>query len=517
MRLAVIAVALAASAAAQTGSSTGFSFSETVKAATDVVVADIVSGAGVDDGSKVVVRARVIVVRTLSGHYRPGAELGFGWEYKPLLSEGPAVTSKVPLERGLWFLKPDKEGGVAPLRVTVEGSGSGGYYLPAGAAPRYYSPDAPLSYKIACEIAPIIEDIATHHADDLAPRPYVPSVPLTIPEWARTLGRFQALLMALQNLDGAAKSEIYNDFSARPEPYLKAIGIGGRLASGDASALLDLEKNVAVLAPIFANGAMHPGGMGVELRSNLPAARALARLAIAETTLPTLEFNAAMQLAGTRSAEFLPYFVVMLGAPAPSTRDAVLTAFCPLLRDTEWWKPEMANHCPNRTPLNDAAAEQAEIRYWTSWWDVNREKIAKTTVLADVHAPARYSIPQNPTGVSFEVPLEIRFLSLVEMARHEHDPVAGQLSDPDRAGYREVSARVNTKLDANQRRSEQMMDAARVAGKMPEFAQMKALNDQRTAILKAGLDELRNRLSPAGWQAVEKFFAQMGGGMVGGK
>jgi hypothetical protein len=44
---------------------------------------------------------------------------------------------------------------------------------------------------------------------------------------------------------------------------------------------------------------------------------------------------------------------------------------------------------------------------------------------------------------------------------------------------------------------------------------MKALNDERTAILKAGLDELRNRLSPAGWQAVEKFFAQMGGGMVG--
>lgn len=517
MRLAAIVVALAAFAGAQTSStstatstsSNAWNFNAILQGSSDIVVADIVSGGGVDDGSQVTMRARIRVVRVLHGGLVPGAEVDVKWQYKPTLMETPALTSKLPLERGVWFLH-----GAEALRASID-TLLGGAYLPAGGVPRYYPADAPMSHKVAAELAPAIEEIVTRHGADLTPRPYGTITPGVIPEWARAVGWLNALLMALQGVDSGAKKEVYADFSARPDPFLKGIGISGRLQGGDASALLDLETNLATVYPIFHDGAVRLGGIGVDLRNNLPAARALARLATGETAIPEIEGNAAMQLAGTHSAEFLPYFVVMLASPTPFTRDSVLMAFCPLLRDGPFWKAEMAAHCPNRSPLNDAAAEQAEIQYWTSWWEATRGQIAKTTPLADVRPPARYNTSQVPVTIR-QIPLEYRFDGLVNMTRNGRpDPVSAQLSESDRAVFREVTADVNAKLEVNQRRVEEMMNAARLAGKMPEPAQMRAVNDERNAILKAGINDIRNRLSPAGWQVVENFLNQMmGGGMI---
>jgi hypothetical protein len=73
-------------------------------------------------------------------------------------------------------------------------------------------------------------------------------------------------------------------------------------------------------------------------------------------------------------------------------------------------------------------------------------------------------------------------------------------------------AAVAGKLDADEKRAEQMMNAARIAGKIPELPRMRALNDERNVILKAGLEDLRARLSRTGRQALEKLFQRIGVG-----
>jgi hypothetical protein len=503
MRWAGIVVVFATAVCAQTSSSSnGWSFAETLRSSTDVVVADIVSGSGVDDGSLVTVRATVRVVRVLTGGLVPGAEVPLTWQYKPLLTQGPASTATVVNERGLWFLRRE-DGRMRPQQAAMDPT-LGGYFLPAGAAPRYYGSGATLAQKVAAEIAPVMEELATQHGADLAPRAYAPTAPLTIPGWARTHTRFYSLLIALQNLDVAAKKEVYADFSASPNPYLQAIGISGRLESGDTSAYFDLEKNVLTVAPIYEQGGLPLGPMLGPVVNNMPAARALARLAVGETALPTLESSAAMQLAATHSPEFLPYLMVLLRSPNPSTRGTTLIAFCQLLRDGALWKPEMTEHCPNHSPVNDAAAELQYIRYWTSWWEANRGQSAA------IAPPARYSIA-SPAPPMVPIPPEVRLLSLLGGQR---DIVEKQLGEADRATYAAIVADTNAKLAANDKKAEQVMNAARIAGKLPERSQLQALNDERNAILKASLDELRRRLSPAGRQVLEKFLNTVGGVMA---
>ncbi len=72
---------------------------------------------------------------------------------------------------------------------------------------------------------------------------------------------------------------------------------------------------------------------------------------------------------------------------------------------------------------------------------------------------------------------------------------------------------MNAKLAAIQKGVEEMMNAARIAGTLPTVP-----SDERLPALKSGLDDLRNRLSPAGWLVVEKFFKDMAisMGRVGG-
>ena len=311
MRPAILLL-LSATAFAQTFSShSGWSFTDTLQTATDVVVGDIVSGSAVDDGSQVSVKATVRVVRVLSGSAAAGAELVIQWQYRPTPLQGPAVTSTVPKVRGLWFVRR-AEGKAQALQAAVMMWSLGGFYLPAGDAPRYYNERAPLAYKIACEVAPVIEDLVARHGDDLGPQAPQAPVAGAPPAWAQTVTQFNALTMALQGT-GKSAAEAYAYFTSMPDPKLKLVGIQGRLQTGDASALLDLEKDLTVIAPALNRGSMMPmTSMGVDVRTNLLAAHALGRLATGETALPGIEAGAASQLASTRSPEFLPYLMVML-------------------------------------------------------------------------------------------------------------------------------------------------------------------------------------------------------------
>lgn len=543
MRLLLALVLFAAPAGAQTFTShSGWAFDDTLQTATDVLVGDVVNGAAVDDGSQVTVKATLRVVRALSGATPAGAELPLQWQFRPMPLESPAITSKVPLVRGLWFLRKNAEGRLELLRASGVLPALGGFYLPAGDAPGYYTNNAPLQYKIASEIAPVLEELVERNAADLGPHTPVPPVHGVLAPWVLTRMGYQALTMALQALDKTATAEAYRRFSSLPDLNLKMVGIEGRLNAGDTSALFDLEKNLASLAGAF-GVYMPPAIVGLNLRGDLPAAHVLARMGLSETPLPVPEGGLASQLATTRSPEFLPYLVVMLGSPNSGTRDGALMAFCQLLGpmgDTvkahPLWRPEMSGYCPNQSPTNDRAAQGKDIRFWTQWWDSNRQEIAKTVTLPSISAPVRYSVPEN-TGrqVVTEVPMEIRFLSLLNMSGaqpdHYHDaaggfvegprpgpydPVSVQMTPSDREAYGQVVGAVNAKLAAVQKGSEDMLNAARIAETMPDAKRSHELDRQRMAALKAGLDELRNRLSPAGWQVVERFLMEMGFGMMAG-
>jgi hypothetical protein len=542
MRLVLAVVLLAASAGAQTFTGhSGWSFDDTLQTATDVLVGDIVNGTGIDDGSQVTVKATLRVVRALSGATPAGAELPLQWQYRPMPLESPAGTSKVPLVRGLWFLRKNAEAKLEPLQASSMLPSLGGYYLPAGDAPGYYAGNAPLQYKIACEVAPVLEDLAARNAADLGPHAPEPPVRGVLAPWVQTRMRYQALIMVLQALDKTATAEAYRRFSSLPDLNLKMVGIEGRLNAGDTSAVFDLEKNLASFAGASSVN-RPPAIMGPNLRSDLPAAHALARMALSETPLG-LEGALAFQLATTRSPEFLPYLAVMLGSPNSGTRDGALMAFCQLLgpmgdavKAHPLWRPGMSGYCPNHSPMNDRAAQDKDIQFWKQWWDSNRQEIAKTVTLPAISAPARYSVTEN-TGWQevIEIPLEIRFMSLLNMSGAQpdhyhdargglvegpspgpHDPVSAQMAPSDREAYGQVAGAVNAKLAAVQKGSEDMLNAARIAETMPDAKRSKELNQQRMAALKAGLDELRNRLSPAGWQAVERFLTQMGIGMMSG-
>lgn len=351
--------------------------------------------------------------------------------------------------------------------------------------------------------------------------------------------QFDSLLMVLDSLQPAATTDVYRAFSTSADINLRFLGIMGRIGGGDTAALLELERDLPSLASAFTGPRASHHIMSADLRSNLPAAHALGRMALSETPLPGFEGAFAMRVGSTRSPEFVPYLIAMLDSPDPSTRGGALMAFCNLL-GPEWnqrakpqgfWDPEMAAYCPNGAPLNDLQQEQRDIRYWKEWWDSHREQLAKAVNLPVVAAPARYNAP-SPVRYITEIPLEVRFQSLLSMvasrATHyhdetgaivegappAHDPVAALLGAPDQEVWRKLVQDTNAKLEANRKRAMDAMNAARLQGTMPPRAALEAVEQERQSILKNGLQELRNRISPDGWQAIERFMKSSGAGMM---
>ena len=90
-----------------------------------------------------------------------------------------------------------------------------------------------------------------------------------------------------------------------------------------------------------------------------------------------------------------------------------------------------------------------------------------------------------------------------------HDPVAAQLTPADRDAYEEVFTAVNAKLLHSETLGRDSQRRAHRGNSPP------LITDDRIPALKSGLDDLRNRLSPAGWQIVEKFLNDMAIGMGG--
>ncbi len=543
MKLTAVLV-LAACASAQSYSShSGWNFTDTLESAADVLVADITAGSAVDSGSQVTVKATLHTVRILSGGIAPESDLHLQWNYRPAAYEPPAVTTKVPLVRGLWFLRRNAEGALEPLQAGFL-TPVGGSFLPLGSTAPVYAETEPLQTRIAREIDAAMEDLVAQHAPDFAPHRPEATLSGVLPAWVQTRNTFQALQIALQSLNEPAALEVYRRFSGMPDLNLEAVGIFGRLRAGDASAVFDLERDLPYIVATF--DALHPAPpilMGLDLSKDLPAAHALARIALSETPLPGIEGGLAFALARTRRPEFLPYFMVMLDSPDPGVRDSVLMSFCQLLgpppgtpglAGTAFWSPAMSASCPNHSPLNDAELEHRDIQFWKEWWIMHRDDVARAVTLPEVFAPARYGVPQRSGFQPIrEVPMEVRFESLIRMADASapahyhasdgsivngpppgpHDPVSQLLKPADREIFLQVIESVHAKLIDIQASAQRLQDAARIAGTPPDLQQSRALNTGRQSALKTGLDDLKAKLSPQGWQTVEQFLKSMGIGV----
>jgi hypothetical protein len=143
-------------------SHSGWSFEDTLQTATNIVVADIVRGTGVDNGAQVGAKAEIRVVRVLEGRVAPGAEMTVEWTYQPAPFESPAASARLPAVRALWFLRTRAEGSLEPLRACEPSGPFGGFFLELPATPLGYRPDAELQTKLALEIGAALEDLARY-------------------------------------------------------------------------------------------------------------------------------------------------------------------------------------------------------------------------------------------------------------------------------------------------------------------------------------------------------------------
>jgi hypothetical protein len=123
MRIALVFAVLAAaglyaqpgSAAREAGASS-VDFAESARNATDVVVAEIRSGAAVDSVTSIAATASIRVVRTLRGKLAPGAEIPLTWQYRPSPQFDAGPVNSMPTAHGLWLLTR-KKGAYVPTRL----------------------------------------------------------------------------------------------------------------------------------------------------------------------------------------------------------------------------------------------------------------------------------------------------------------------------------------------------------------------------------------------------------------
>ena len=498
----------------------GWRFADTTAAMTDVLVGDIVEGARLVDKRQVDVKATVRVVQVLQGALAPGTDVKLAWQYTALGPVRPTAGNLASV-RGLWFLRKGPEG----FRILQGGelSEGGDYFLdlPEDLPPEnlVHLPDRSTQSQIAEVLAGALQTLA-------AQDPKGPA------RW-----QFRHLANALANLDRKKTASVYRYLSLQPDVNLKMLGIEGRLAAGDDSAVFELERDLPQLAHAIYT-MRGPPVASLNLAKNLPAAHAVARMALAEVTLPGLETGLPMRLALTGSLEFLPYVNVMLDSPQPYVRGEAVRAFCQLSRHSSFWQPDMQAHCPPR--FDDAAAERQAIDFWRSWYTGNRSEIAKVATLPEVAAPARYSAAKRLEIV--ELPVEIRFLRVVQAAARAFDrpqtgsgdtaaaapsgravPVrattatavsASHFIDQLNASDREVFHRM---VDATNARLEEVTTVT--PDTVPGREELHKREARRQAVLKSGLADLEKQLSPDGWKALEAEMARVanvGGIPVGG-
>ena len=94
------------------------------------------------------------------------------------------------------------------------------------------------------------------------------------------------------------------------------------------------------------------------------------------------------------------------------------------------------------------------------------------------------------------------------------DPVVSSLNAADAEIFQQICGATRTKMEQNRNRARDLMNAARLQGIPLDHKKLNALEAERQAAAKTGLQDLMARLSLEGWRTVEGFLKNLGIGMA---
>lgn len=485
------ALSLAPASLAQTR----WTFDDTLQRATDVVVADILNSSATADGADVHEHAVVRVERVLLGDLPAGSELTLDWTFPADFSVHPEGTAAIAAKGALIFLdqraRDGRDARYQPLQCGEGPSAVDRYLMSARkAAPTdglAYTEETPLESKVAREEAAILEAFSAKHPSDPAQDRNAQS---------RFAAGFTGIAGRLRLFHSEAVAGVYRYFADSPDIYLRTFGLEGLVRNGDASALVAIEEDVSRLAPAFHMLPLTEIAMSVNPGAQLPAAHALARLALNEANFGNLDGMLAGILGRTGTLEVLPYLMAMLHSPSPFVSDASVLGICGLLRSGELWTDETAAHCPTQSPLNDRDQSQANHRFWLDWWGMHRDEIGKTVNLPSIALPSRYSAAPDASITSLPPAgsgnlLAIRF---GQMLHTSSDPVFDAPADQQIFAALKREARKHA--EEHMREDRMRVNQAREKHIALEPGTLEAGYEELVA---AELANVRRHLSPGGW------------------
>lgn len=395
-----------------------WSIGEPMASASAIFVGDVVGGTGREEGSAVFVKARVKVVRVLSGELAPDSEVAISWRFM-LPPDSLEPVDKVPPVRALWMVRTNGER-LEAMRTEAIPTRMGGFFTVVPQKPLppelQYAPDAPIRVKVANELGWRMAVLATGQPSGGAQLAAAPA-------WLIAQDEVLSLHQTLGSLDAGATRAVYQYFSASAEPSLELFGIAGRATKNDITAVFDLERDYNKLASADEGNILPRALMSLNFVANREASHALGRVALSQNAIAAVDSVFAFRIWMTGDREFLPYLMAMLGSPDPTARGAALFGVCQIVKRN----PENDPYCFQtfRVKDDEQDKEKEAVKYWRTWWEQNRMEIAKTTRLPDVVTPARYGgKPQEADG---------NLLSNIP------ESVMARLNAADRDAYREVT------------------------------------------------------------------------------
>ncbi|MEO8662432.1 MAG: hypothetical protein ABI693_28480 [Bryobacteraceae bacterium] len=524
---------------AQTSSShEGWSFSDTLQTATDVVVADVTGGESVDTGSQVKVTATVHIVRVVKGNLPLDSTLSLAFTYSPSPGEGPEMTTKVSLIRALFFLEQQAGQGYRPLQASPGFFPMGAMMVPVSHALIVYEPDSTLNARLAREYELALKELVTTHQADFAQDRWIRYSGGTLPPFAVARSQFEGLVQGLTQLEPDSLA-VYRSLSESPQTILRILGLTGRLHHGDVTALAEIEKDLPQFTRTMESHRFTLGMIGLKLADNPEAAHTLARIALADPTLPNFETALGNALAQMRSLEFMPYAILLLDSSDAFVRAISLVAACQILQNSqsELWTASMQQHCPDQSPPNDLSLHQSNIQFWKDWWVPQRERLAKLMTLPDPRPPVRWLVPPRQARVSqwkpvlLEITMGTLLRQVIERPSHAHDDAGAIINAPesptiadsllknpdDREVFHAAAKEASAQAEALNARVTSLLNAARLKGAIPDRESLIAIESERRATLKKTINDLLNRFTPEGRKAIEDYShaTTSGGGGLG--
>ncbi len=308
--------------------------------------------------------------RVLKGTLPLGVPVPISWQ-SPVRHRGP--TANFPEIYGLWFLGPMEDAfrrllpGTAIIPFT---------YYPALREPPSgafaYRADSPTAEKVALELCAA----ASRFSGD-----------------AKVASIMPRAFLGLHVLDSPTLRGAYRALAASRNADTAALGLGSLIRLGEVSAMKQTLDRAAEL-----QGSKSFSFVVKAVRFAVPtdpaAARAIGRMALAETAEPQLRRAAAYSLRAAHTAAAMPYLGRLLGHADAEVRHMAVAGVSAYMhnlpsitvhntRSMAWMRPagpkryedsEIEEHLQFGSQLKDVVHRNRIVSFWQNWWGRNAHR-----------------------------------------------------------------------------------------------------------------------------------------------